>query len=271
MPLDANAHSQCNWDKPNVDAEFANLLSISNTHNRARLLAVSARHSSDWLHAMPISSCGLRLENEDICLAVGFRFGTALCKPHQCPCDALVDVTGLHSLSCKLSASKHAQHNVINDLIARAATLADIPCVKKPQGLSRSDGKRTDGMSLIPWKAGKCALWDVTVIDTIVQSYVSQSSQCACSAAELAATRNSFKYGELSTRHFFDPIALKLLGPVCSQALFFFCELGQKMSVVTGDIRETAHLFQRLLITMQHFNCAMFKCSFADARIDCDE
>ena len=46
VPLDADAHSQCNWDKPNVDAEFAKLLSISNTHDRARLLAVSARYSS---------------------------------------------------------------------------------------------------------------------------------------------------------------------------------------------------------------------------------
>ena len=167
MPLDADAYSQCNWDKPNVDSKFANLLPISNTHDRARPLAVSARHSSNWLHAMPISSCGLRLENEDTRVAIGFRLGTALCKPHHCSCGTLVDVTGLHSLSCKLSASKHARHNVINDLIAQAITLADIPCVKEPQGLSRSGGKRPDGMTLIPWKAGKCAFWDVTVIDTV--------------------------------------------------------------------------------------------------------
>ena len=121
---------------------------------------------------MPISSCGLRLENEDILVAVGFRLGTALCKPHQCPCGALVDFTGLHGQSCKLSASKHARHNVINDMIAGAVTLTEIPCVKKPQGLSRSDGKRPGGMTFIPWKAGKCALWDFTVIDTVAQSYV---------------------------------------------------------------------------------------------------
>ena len=101
----------------------------------------------------------------------------------------LGEVSGLHGLSYKLSASKHARHNVINDLIARAVTLADIPCVKKPQDLSRNDGMRPDGMTLIPWKAGKCAFWDVTVIDTVAQSYVSQSSQCVGSAAELAATR----------------------------------------------------------------------------------
>ena len=95
---------------------------------------------------------------------MGFRRDTTLCKPHQCPCDVLVDVTDLYSLSCELSANKHARHKVINDLIVRAVTLADIPCVKEPQGLFRSDEKRPDRMTLIPWKAGKCALWDVTVM-----------------------------------------------------------------------------------------------------------
>ena len=66
-------------------------------------------------------------------------------------------------------------------MIARAVTLADIPCVKEPQGLSRCDGKRPDGMTLIPWNAGK---WDVTVIDTVAQSFVSQSSLCAGSVAK---------------------------------------------------------------------------------------
>ena len=60
-------------------------------------------------------------------------------------------------------------------------------------------------MTLIPWKAGKCAPWDVTVFDTVAQSCVSESSQCAGNAAELAATRKSPEYGELSTSHFFVP------------------------------------------------------------------
>ena len=219
---------------------------------------------------MPISSCGLRLENEDIRLAVGFRLDTALCKPHQCPCGTLVDVTGLRGLWCKLSANKHARHNVINDLIALAVIIADISCVKEHQGLSRNDENRPDGMICIPWKAGKYALWVVTVIDTVAQSYVSQSSQCAGSAAELAATRKSFQYGERSTSHLFVLIAQESLGPVCLQALSFLCELSQRMFAVSDDVCETAHLFQRLSITMQHFNCAMFKCSFADVGIDCD-
>ena len=110
------------------------------------------------------------------------------------------------------------------------------------------------------------------VIDIVAQSYVSQSSQCAGSAAELGATRKSSKYGELSTTHFFVPIALESLGPVFSQALSFHCKLGQRTSAVSGNVRETAHLFQRLLITMQHFNCDIcLSVRLQMARIDYDE
>ena len=59
---------QHNWDKVVVVSEKNRLL--SDNANRARLLAVSAEHSSDWLNALPISSCGLRLSDEAIGVAV---------------------------------------------------------------------------------------------------------------------------------------------------------------------------------------------------------
>ena len=46
--------------------------SLPNASDRARLLAVSAPRSGDWLHALPIASCGLFLEDEAISVAVGF-------------------------------------------------------------------------------------------------------------------------------------------------------------------------------------------------------
>jgi len=41
---------------------------------------------------------------------------------------------------------------------ARALSAADIPCSKELQGLCRSDGKRPDGLTLIPWQSGKSLL-----------------------------------------------------------------------------------------------------------------
>jgi len=47
---------------------------------------------------------------------------------------------------------------------------ANIPAVKEPSGLLRTDGKRPDGVTLIPWKDGRCVTWDVTVTDMMAQS-----------------------------------------------------------------------------------------------------
>jgi len=59
---------------------------------------------------------------------------------------------------------------------------------KEPTGLSRSDGKRSDGLSLVPWKNGKALCWDVTAICPLADSYISATARDAGAAAELAAS-----------------------------------------------------------------------------------
>ena len=69
---------------------------------QARFLAVLAPHSDVWLHALPISSCGLRLESLDdeaVRVAVDLRLRARLCEPHQCSCGAKVDLEGTHGLA----------------------------------------------------------------------------------------------------------------------------------------------------------------------------
>ena len=58
----------------------------TNPYHRARLLAAAAAHSGDWLHAVPISACGLRLNNEAVRVAVGLRLCSELCQPYRCIC-----------------------------------------------------------------------------------------------------------------------------------------------------------------------------------------
>ena len=134
------------------------LFAPASQQDKSRLLAIASSLSSDWLRALPFASCGLGLENEDIRFAVGLRLGAALCQAHQCPCGALEEVNGLHSLSCKLSSGKHSRCASINDIISRACCRADILAVKKPTGLTRTDGKRPDGSTLVPGSADKCVL-----------------------------------------------------------------------------------------------------------------
>ena len=88
-------------------------------HHRARVLAVSAPHAGDWLYALPISNCGLRLDDGTIRVAVGLRFGINLWQPHPCCCGTLVDCRDTHGLARKLSSGRQARHRPINDLVGR--------------------------------------------------------------------------------------------------------------------------------------------------------
>jgi len=39
--------------------------------------------------------------------------------------------------------------------------------MKEPHVLVRDDGKRPDGLTLLPWNSGRSDTWDVTVVDTL--------------------------------------------------------------------------------------------------------
>ena len=64
---------------------------------------------------------------------------------------------------------------------------------KEPARLPRTDGKRLDGLTKLPWQAGKSALWDVTVADTFPGSYLASTSMTTAAAAKLAAIRKEVK------------------------------------------------------------------------------
>ena len=63
---DAPQHPQRQktWDEPGSKATMQGLIDAASTEpDRARLLAVSTPHSSDWLNALPAASLGMKLEN----------------------------------------------------------------------------------------------------------------------------------------------------------------------------------------------------------------
>ena len=122
---------------------------------------------------------------------------------HCCCCGTAVDPLGQHALSCKKHPGRIQRHAWLNDLIHRALIRAEIPAVKEPQGLSRDDGKRPDGLTLVPWQSGRSAMWDVTVAHTLATSYVSQNALQAGSAAAAESVRKTTKYSTLSASHMF--------------------------------------------------------------------
>ena len=138
---------------------------------------------------------------------------------------------------------KHTRYSTLNDLIARALLRADIPCVNEPPGLSRKDGKRPGGLSLISWRRGKRVVWDMTVGNTMASSYIGLSSQRAGNIFEATSTRKETKYEDISQSHIFVLLTFESICPVCLQGASFLQELKRRIILVTGDIRETSFFF----------------------------
>jgi len=53
------------WDRPSVLVDKALVeASLNSPHSRASFLAASSQHNGDWLFALSIASCGLKLDDE---------------------------------------------------------------------------------------------------------------------------------------------------------------------------------------------------------------
>ena len=153
---------------------------------------------------------------------------------------------------------RSARHHALNDLIARSFASAGVPVTKEPIGLFRSDGKKPDGLTLVPWQSGKSLCWDVTVSCPLAESYVTEAAREAGAAAELAATRKEVKYSGIVGRHMFEPIAVETLGIFNASAIRLLNDLGRRISSISGDTRETSHLYQQVSVLVQRFNAVCY-------------
>ena len=246
---------QALWDTPLCDKKFSELLEEEILPvEKARLRAVTAEHSSDWLNAIPIPALGLKLDNTSLRIACGLRLGSPLCQPHSCPCGMLVNELGRHGLSCTHAKGTHARHSQANDLIKRALGSAQIPAIREPPGLVRSDFKRPDGLTLYPWSQGKSLVWDFTCSDTLAPSHVAATSKESGKSAAQAENKKLGHYEELKRSYIVMPVAVETMGSWGQMGLKFVKDLGSRIADVTGETRSTSFLFQSLSMTIQRGN-----------------
>ena len=259
----SNPNLQKSWDGQIVKAAYQSLVqAAADDYTRARILAVAAPHSGDWLKVIPSSSLGLRLDNEGMRIATGLRLGASLCTSFTCSCGKQVDARGAHGLSCVKSAGRQSRHALVNDVLLRAFSRAGVPVSREPTGLIPGSSLRPDGCSIIPWSQGKCVAWDVTCPDTLAASSVQGSASRPGYAAEHAAAAKRQKYQQLSNSHSFIPVAIETLGAINEEGLEMIHSLGSRMISASGDSRERAFLHQRLSMAVQRGNIACFTGSF---------
>jgi hypothetical protein len=255
------SNQQRDWETPVLEMLSSSLIQNATTpQTKARLLAVSKKESGAWLCALPSPPLGLVLDDASLRIAVGLRLGTHLCHPHKCRCGEPVDHFGTHGLCCSKKGGKRigtfSRHSAINEIIRQAFSKVSVPTLLEPPGMFRTDGKRADGVTLVPWSRGKCLVWDATCTDTLCKSNVSSTSRTPGAAAAKSENKKRDLYSELPSQYTFCPFAVETLGTFGEEALKLTHDLGRRLRIFTGDSRETSWLIQRISLAIQRGNSA---------------
>lgn len=246
---------QHDWDTL-MCTKILESITFDSEKDKALHLATSLQESNAWLQVLPSRSIGTLLDNNQFRISMGLRLGAPICAPHTCICGEKVDGRGTHGLNCSKSAGRFSRHFTLNDVIRRGLASAKIPAVLEPVGMIREDGRRPDGMSTVPWKSGRCLVWDATCTDTLAPSNIEISKRIAGSVAEIAATKKRSKYKQIANDHHFIPVAIETMGPICKDGKKFLEELGERIASVTGEKRAKEYLMQRISLAVQVGNAA---------------
>lgn len=255
LPKDQSVQKQ--WDKISLKQKICDKIKFENPKDIARMKAIQDKEAGAWLHAFPSKNIGTLMDDQSFQICIGLRLGCKLCRTFQCICGQMVDEKALHPLSCIKNSGRYFRHSEINNILKRAFTSIDVPAQLEPSGLDRSDGKRPDGVTLIPWSMGQCLVWDVTCSDTFASSYINQTKENAGAAAELAVKRKHAKYTEIKSRGLqLTVFGVETMGVWCQEGKDQIFEIGRKLIKKTDDKKAKHYLFQKLSLAVQRGNAA---------------
>jgi len=96
--------------------------------------------------------------------------------------------------------------------------------------LSWSDGKRPDGLTLIPWQAGTQSSDKGHHCRLPVSRIVRRQYGSAGAEAEVAAAHNTAKYATLESHYVLQPIAMESVGPINVTAVSLLSVLGRRIA-----------------------------------------
>ncbi|ESN96820.1 hypothetical protein HELRODRAFT_178615 [Helobdella robusta] len=180
-----------------------------------------------------------------------FALGRVSCLSAHDALTIIRNALSLPKLMYFLRTSKHIDPFKLGEFDGALRTaLSSICNVQEPSGISAHDGRRPNGCTLIPWRAGRCLAWDVTVLGTLAERYVNLTSKECGLAAARAADEKMKKYGNALPSIEFLPICIKVLGPMDPNTLKFLKAICKMISVRSGDSRE-------LFFATNHISCLL--------------
>src|SRR6218665_4136607 len=102
---------QRHWNRPLIDEDKAIVWNgCGDPLGKAILRALMAPYAGVGLQTIPLTACGLGLDNEDVRVAAGLRLGLTFCAPHRCQCGEVAEQGGHHALTCRRSVGRAARY-----------------------------------------------------------------------------------------------------------------------------------------------------------------
>ena len=138
----------------------------------------------------------------------------------------------------------------------KALAVAQVPSCLEPSGISWSEGKCPDGVTVVPWKSGRMMVWDVMCLDTFAVSYHSLATTEAGIVAARAEGNKKIKYSNLHSCYTFAPIAIETFGVVGTESMALLREIGHRLRETMMDDMAFTHFLQRLSVAVQQGNAA---------------
>ena len=199
---------------------------------------------------MPISSCGLRLNNEAVRVAVSLRLGSALCQLYKCICGASVDTRGSHALSCRRNPERSLRRRPDLALLVEGR----LPLHK---GTTRPSQIRRE----TPWRPNSHPMARRTLYHVGCHSHWHRGGvlfECNVLHSGLSGRSRGLTEGGEERCNFIKlslfPLAFETFGPINQAGRDFLSPLGHRLPLVSDDPRESSFLFQRLYVSFQRFN-----------------
>jgi len=76
------------------------------------------------------------------------------------------------------------------------------------------------------------------------------------------------KYANIDARYLFEPTAVETLGVINTSVCHLLNDLGRRLTVNSGEARETSFLYQRISVLIQRYNAVLLHDSLPDDSTD---
>ena len=115
----------------------------------------------------------------------------------------------------------------------------------------RNDGRRPDGVTMLPWSRGRSLAWNFTCVHPLAASHLSKGRQEGSSLATAKEAIKRQHYNDIPSCYILEPVAIESLGGFGDSSWAFRRTLGQRIQEQPDEKRFFAWLRQRLSIAVQ--------------------